>query len=180
MILTGNKILEGVRENKIVIEPFDEKFLEPNSYGFHLNSKLLEYTCSLEKPLDIKSNMPYKELIIPPEGLVLEPGKFYLGSTYEKMGSNFYAKTLHANFSTSSMGMWIQFSAPLGHIGAIINWTLEIAVAEHVRVYSGMRIGKLAFWESQGARLMYDGKYVGSSNVVESRIGKDYEKNIEA
>ena len=74
------------------------------------------------------------------------------------MGSNIYAKSLLANFSTSSCGMWIQFSAPLGHMGAIINRTLEIMVAQEMVVYPYMRIGKHAFWDTLGEREYYSGK----------------------
>jgi len=92
------------------------------------------------------------------------------------MGSDFYAQTLHANLSTSLMGMWIQFSAPLGHTGAIINWTLEIMVAQPVKVYPHMKIGKIAFWDNCGQINCYRGRYVDSREAVTSKIIEDFQE----
>jgi dCTP deaminase len=40
-------------------------------------------------------------------------------------------------------------------------------------VFPGMLIGKIAFWESQGDRDLYDGKYTGSVDVVASRLTEE-------
>lgn len=171
MILTGERIYEEVKNKRIVIEPFNEKNIEPNSYGFHLGNEILVYQNTV---IDAKKQLKYKKHLIDEDGFVLEAKKFYLCSTMEKMGSDFYAKTLHARCSTAIMGMWIQFSAPLGHIGAIINWTLEITVAHDIRIYPHMLIGKIAFWKPEGLINRYDGKYVDSCKVVPSRIINDF------
>lgn len=172
MILTGSQINKEVKNSHIIIEPYDENFLEPNSYGFHLGDEIMEYEeCVF---LDIKKSLKYRRCKLDGNGFVLKKGKFYLCATKEKMGSDYYAKTLHARFSTSSMGMWIQFSAPLGHIGAIINWTLEITVAHDIKIYPNMLIGKIAFWKPEGEITTYDGKYSGSEKVVASRIVNDF------
>jgi dCTP deaminase len=89
------------------------------------------------------------------------------------MGSDYYAATLYARRSTSTMGMWIQFSAPLGHTGAIIPWTLEITVTHPIIVYPGMLIGKIAFWRPQGDAYLYNGKYTHSIDVVASRLSEE-------
>lgn len=174
MILTGNEIYKEVKNGNVVIEPFSAENLDQNSYAFHIGNEIIEYDSDRQRILDAKKEIVYKKIKIPEEGYILKPGKFYLASTYEKMGSNIYAKSLLANFSTSSCGMWIQFSAPLGHMGAIINWTLEIMVAQEMVVYPYMRIGKLAFWDTLGEREYYSGKYVGSDGVVSSRIQEDF------
>ena len=174
MILTGDEIKKEVENGNIVIEPFSEENLDPNSYSFHIGDEIIIYEKGEPGYLNIKGENPYKKIKIPEEGYMLEPGKFYLAATKEKMGSNIYAKTLLAGFSTSSCGMWIQFSAPLGHMGAIINWTLEITVAHKMIVYPNMKIGKLAFWAVQGEPNQYVGKYIGSDGVVSSRIYEDF------
>ncbi|MBW4082412.1 hypothetical protein [Paenibacillus sp. S150] len=167
MILTGTEIGSEVLKGRIEIKPYNEKFIEPNSYGFHLAPTII---CYEDTVLDPARKPEERRLEIPEEGLCLLPRVFYLGSTMEKMGSNYYAATLYANHSTSTMGMWIQFSAPLGHTGAIIPWTLEIRVSHPTMVYAGMLIGKIAFWSTQGSRMIYDGKYTGSEEVVSSRL----------
>ena len=176
MILTGDEIKKEVENGNIVIQPFSDAFLDPNSYSFHIGDEIIVYEKGELDYLNTKGDNPYKRIKIPSKGYMLEPGKFYLASTKEKMGSRIYAKTLLAGFSTSSCGMWIQFSAPLGHMGAIINWTLEIMVAQKMIIYPDMKIGKLAFWAVQGEPEQYNGKYLDSDGVVSSRIYEDYKE----
>jgi dCTP deaminase len=170
MILTGPEIEREVRAGRVVIEPFDPRYLEPNSYGFHLGDQLLVYTAAT---LSVDEQCETRRITMPAEGLWLEPGRLYLGSTMQKMGSRYYAATLYARRSTSTMGMWIQFSAPLGHTGAIIPWTLEIACMHHVRAYPGMLIGKIAFWRTTGGAVSYGGKYARSAGPIASRIADE-------
>jgi dCTP deaminase len=84
------------------------------------------------------------------------------------MGSSGHAAELYARLSTSLLGMFIQTSAPLGHTGAIIPWTLEIVVTQCVRVYARMPVGKICFWENFGSPTQYDGRYNHSHSVVHS------------
>jgi dCTP deaminase len=170
VILTGEEILREVAAKRIVISPLDPERIEPNSYGFRLAEEVIEY----ESPvLDPREELLTRERIIPPEGLVFEPDRCYLCGTVERMGSDHYAATLYANRSVGTLGMWIQISAPLGHTGAIIPWTLEVKVAAPVRVYAGMLIGKIAFWRPKGEILEYEGKYTGSTSAVKSRITEE-------
>jgi dCTP deaminase len=168
MILTGDEIAREVNCGRIHISPFSADQVEPNSYGFRLGSDFMYYDALIVDAL--QERPPEVRFAITESGHVLEPGRFYLGRTLETMGSDHYAATLYARRSVSTMGMWIQFSAPLGHTGAIIPWTLEITVAHQIIVYPGMLIGKIAFWRPMGPRLLYAGKYSGSSTVVPSRM----------
>ncbi|MER5553532.1 deoxycytidine triphosphate deaminase [Streptomyces sp. NPDC002793] len=170
MILSGPEILSEVRAGRIHIGDFVPERLEPNSYGFRLADDILRYE---QEVIDCFEPPKAEHLKMGPEGMVLEPGRFYLGGTMESMGSPHYAATLYACRSASTLGIWIQFSAPLGHSGAIFPWTLEMKVAHPVRVYPGMVIGKLAFWSMQGEAAGYDGKYTGSTSAVASRFSQD-------
>lgn len=177
MILTRAEILQELQNGRLVIEPFRESCLEPNSYGFHLNDTILEY-CPAQY-LDPMKPPRYTEHAFSKDGFLFLPGRFYLCSTLERMGSAHYAATLHANLSVASLGVWIQFSAPLGHMGAVINWTLEIQVAAPVYLYPGMCIGKLAFWKTLGKPAPYNGRYKFSTTTVPSKIANDFEvKNV--
>jgi dCTP deaminase len=167
VILTGAELAREVADGRVVIEPFDPALTEPNSYGFHLGTTLVQYDTPVLDPTQPHESSP---VAIPPEGYVLQPGRFYLCQTAERMGSDYYAATLYANRSVSCLGIWIQLSAPLGHSGAIIPWTLEITVVHPVRVYAGMRIGKIAFWRPQGEIVRYAGKYADSRQVEPSRL----------
>ncbi|SCG72345.1 dCTP deaminase [Micromonospora humi] len=170
MILTGQEIEQQVAQGRVVIDGFDPARIEPNSYGFRLADTLLRYDDGV---LDPAVPPRYERLVMDDGGLVLEPHRFYLGSTLEAMGSEHHAATLYACRSVATLGMWIQFSAPLGHSGAIFPWTLEITVAQRLRVYPGMVVGKIAFWALQGQPHRYAGKYTGSRSVVPSRLAQE-------
>lgn len=170
MILTGNQIKREIESGSIVISPFNADRVEPNSYGFSLGDTILTYE---DIEVDPSTAPTAAKQVIGSEGLVLYPGRLYLGATGERMGSTRHASTLHARLSTALLGIWIQYSAPLGHSGAIIPWTLEIKVAHPVRVYAGMLIGKIAFWDMLGDGLEYEGRYSKSSDATASRFWMD-------
>lgn len=167
MILTGSRIVAGVDSGQITIEPFFPENVEPNSYRVTLGQRFLD--CAADS-LDARSDPPMSASVIPDTGRILEPGRFYLGETGEVLGSTQFAATLYATRSLASMGMWIHFSAPLGHTGAVIRWTLEIRVAHRIVVYPGMPIGKIAFWCPEGATIPYRGRYLSSTTVRPSAM----------
>ncbi|MGH3855745.1 MAG: dCTP deaminase [Pseudonocardiaceae bacterium] len=170
MILTGPEIARAVRRGEIVIEPFMKENLEPNSYRVALGDGLLVSTAV---DLDAREVPQMRRDIIPASGYILEPCELYLGETAEILGAHSFATTLHATRSAASLGMWINFSAPLGHMGAIIRWTLELKTVQRIIVYPQMTIGKLAFWSTIGDAIPYRGRYLGSTDAQCSKLSID-------
>jgi dCTP deaminase len=168
MLLTGAEITRQRRNGAIVIEPFAPDQVEQNSYGFRLGHRLLscdDEVYDAHRPLERIAPVE-----IPAEGVLLYPDRLYLGETLEIIGSNRHACELYGNLSTAALGVWIQVSAPLGHTGAIVRWTLEIRVSQTIRLHRGMLIGKVAFWCVNGDVVRYDGRYADSVAVTESRF----------
>jgi dCTP deaminase len=122
--------------------------------------------------LDARRPLPSEAHVIPPEGLPLAPGRIYLARTLETIGSPHYAMTLEAEPAISNLGLWIEYSAPLGHVGAHIPWTLELAVVHPTIIYPGMPIGKVAFWEPVGLLAHYRGRYADSVGIVTSKLAE--------
>lgn len=170
MILTGSAIAEAVEAGRIEIDPFDAAALEPNSYGFRLGHRYVVYD---DDRLETTVAAAATWRTIDPAGMLLEPHRLYLGETHERIGSLFYAMTLFSRLSTSLCGIWIQISAELGHTGPAIPWTLELRATHPVVVYPEMKIGKIAFWETQGDRLEYAGRYATSATVLPSLLYED-------
>lgn len=119
-MLTGREIHAALHRGELIIDPFDERMVCANSIAFRLGPQLLSYPPGVE--LDPHHNPETVQDTIPASGVVLAPGRLYLGSTAEAMGGLRYAATLHACRSVSSLGLRIQLSAPLGHCGAVIPW----------------------------------------------------------
>jgi dCTP deaminase len=170
MILTGPEIVRSVQRGEIVIEPFAKSNVEPNSYRVTLGDSLL---VSTEVTLDARKIPQMRRDVIPVNGYILEPAELYLGETAEILGANPFATTLHATRSVASLGVWIHFSAPLGHMGAIVRWTLELKTAQRIVVYPRMTIGKLAFWSTFGDAAPYRGRYLGATGVQCSKLSID-------
>ena len=84
MILTGSEIDKCVKNKEIIIEPYSYDNLNPNSYNFHLGDYVLVYK---NETLDPKLQQETEKVVIPDDGLVLNPNKLYLGYIKEKMGS---------------------------------------------------------------------------------------------
>ena len=77
MILSGNEIRQQLGSN-VIIEPFDESRLNPNSYNLSLHDELLVYE---EVVLDMRKSNRVERISIPEDGLVLTPNQLYLGRT---------------------------------------------------------------------------------------------------
>lgn len=173
MILTGSAISEAVANGDIEIYPFDPTRIRPNSYDWRLGKRLL--VCSN----DIDAALPasFDEIYIPPDGIVLEPGKLYLGETLERTSSDKYAQFLNGDRRIGGLGIWVHVSAPLGHVGHSIQWTLEITVVKPVKIFYAMTFGRLVFFETLGSHLNYrngnGNKYGSSEGVEQSQIHRE-------
>ena len=156
MILTGPAITKAVEQGDVLIDPFDQRQVNPNSYNFRLGDTLLEPTADT---LEVASSVHWRRVLIPATGLVLKPRTLYLGSTRERFGSRKYVMTLLGRSSIGRLGIFLNVTADLGHIGSESRWTLEIRVVQKVRIYPGMKIGQMAFWVAEGNGFEYRGRY---------------------
>lgn len=156
MILTGPAVRDAVAAGTITIDPFDPALLNPNSYNYHLGRTLKTLVSS---PVNPRHEAETKTIEIGPAGYVLQPNTLYLGATVERIGSAQYVTSLIGRSSIGRLGNFLQLSADLGQLGAIHQWTLEIVVVQPLRVYAGMRIGQVSFWQPQGATMPYGGYY---------------------
>ncbi|WP_298839609.1 dCTP deaminase [Clostridium sp.] len=173
MILSGKEIKRKLGKD-IVIEPFNEKQLNPNSYNLRLDNELLVYDESI---LDMKKENKYKRLFIPEEGLVLETGKLYLGRTVEFTGTNKYVPMLEGRSSIGRLGLFIHVTAGFGDVGFQGFWTLEIFCVQPIKIYSGVEICQIYYHSIEGEYDEYcSGKYQNNEGVQPSLLYKDFEK----
>ena len=172
MILSGKFIEEEVKAGRIIIDPFVLESINPNSYDFHLGDTIKVYK---ENILDAKKLNEVETITIPSEGYLLEPGKIYLGHTVEKMGSEEYVPIIRGTSSMGRLGLFVHITADLIDLGSINQYTLMLHAVQGLRVYPGMRVGQVTFWEITGERTLYEGKYQGSVGPTESKVYKDFE-----
>ena len=172
MILSGKEILNQIKKGTIVIDPFDEKRINPNSYNLRLDKELLVYKDEL---LDMKKPLKSESLIIPKEGLVLEPGKLYLGRTYEKTSTDYYVPMLEGRSSIGRLGLSIHVTAGFGDVGFSGFWTLEIQCIHPVKIYPMVEICQIYYHTIEGEYEGYNsGKYQNNTGIQHSMMYKDF------
>ena len=171
MILSGLKIKEEVKNNKITINPFDENDVNPNSYNYTLGDYVKVYVNDV---LDSKCRQEVKIIPIPDDGLVLETNKVYLGFTNEVIGSDYYVPVITGRSSTGRLGLFVQITSDLVDIGFKGRLTLQMHATQPVRIYKGMKIGQIMFWRVFGDVDLYNGKYQNSIEPRESLVWRDF------
>jgi len=147
MILSDSKILEELKRKTIVIEPFQKDCLGANSYDVHLGKYLALYD---EEILDARKHNHVHHFEIPSDGYILVPSKLYLGVTEEYTESHKHVPFLEGKSSVGRLGIDIHATAGKGDVGFCNTWTLEISVKQPVKIYAGMPIGQLIFFEVSG------------------------------
>lgn len=147
MILSDKEILSNIENGRIVITPYRPERLGSNSYDVHLGKTLGVY---IDKVLDAKEHNRINMFEIPEEGFVLEPEMLYLGVTEEYTETHAHVPFLEGKSSVGRLGIDIHATAGKGDVGFCNYWTLEISVRQPVRVYAGMPIGQLIYFEIRG------------------------------
>lgn len=169
-ILGGKEIVKRLGTD-IEIEDFDIKKVNPNSYNLTLNEKLLVYKDSI---IDMKKDNPVEEIIIPEEGYVLVPGKLYLAKVNEYTKTHNLVPIVEGRSSVGRLGLSVHPSTGFGDNGFEGRFTLELTVAQPLRIYKDVEICQIVFHTIEGESDKYQGRYQHSEDVVSCRLYKDY------
>ena len=176
MILSDESIMQSIEKGEIVIEPFRRDCLGTNSYDVHLGKYLAVYQ---EDVLDARQHNKIREIVIGPEGFVIQPGTLYLGVTEEYTETHNSVPFLEGKSSVGRLGIDIHATAGKGDVGFCNTCTLEISCVQPVRIYAGMPIGQLIYFQVEGpVNRMYhtkkDAKYTTrTEKPVESMMWKN-------
>ncbi len=175
-ILLKEEIKREYENGRIIIEPYSENKLGPNSYDVTLFNQLTIYDLG-DGQLDSRKENKTITFEIPKEGFVLQPGILYLGSTVEKIGSDHYIPMYEGRSSMARLGIQSHLSAGFGDIFFKFQWTLEIIVVHPVKIYPYMSIGQIYFNrinpEFNYPENRYAGKYVDQVGPTASKSFMD-------
>ena len=192
MILTGEQILAELG-HRIDIQPFDIKQLNPNSYNLRLADELLVYK---HKVLDMKLKNEYELIKIPEDGLLIMPGRLYLGRTMERTETRGLVPMLEGRSSVGRLGVSVHETAGFGDVGFCGYWTLEISCIQPTIIYSGVEICQIYYhlidenaertgiprcldYVGMYQRSYSEGKYQNNEGIQPSMMWKDFEKERE-
>jgi dCTP deaminase len=176
MILTGHEIRARLGQD-IVIEPFHEARLNPNSYNLTLHNELMTYE---EVVLDMKKANRIKRLEIPLDGLVLNPNQLYLARTVERTETHNLVPMIEGRSSVGRLGLFVHVTAGFGDVGFCGYWTLEMFAIQHVRVYPFVPICQIFYHEIAGEVTEYSSnKYQNNRDIQPSLLFKELNPNYQ-
>lgn len=198
-VLTGPAIMRAVDDGKISIDPFFFKQINPTSYDLRLGNKLRMY-CNVGEEaqviecarrgygipavrLDAAKPNHSVEFEIPPEGIELQPGNFYLGHTLERVATSHFQPSVEGKSSVARLTIEVHLTAGWGEPGFDGQYTLEMGCRLPVTIYAGMLICQIKFETLEGDIIDYKkkGNYVGENAVgpVASRSYMQFAANTE-
>jgi dCTP deaminase len=176
MILSGEHIRDQLGGN-IVIDPFDEKRLNPNSYNLTLHDEVMIYE---EVVLDMRKRNRVRRLPIPENGLVLESHRLYLARTVERTETHNLVPMIEGRSSIARLGLFVHVTAGFGDVGFCGFWTLEMFAVQPVRVYPGIPICQIFYHQIDGPIREYaSDKYQDSHDIQPSRIYRELNPDAE-
>jgi len=175
MILSGQAIRERLGSD-IVIEPFDESQINPNSYNLTLHNELMVYE---ELMLDMAKANRVRRIPIPEKGLVLNPYQLYLGRTTELTATHNLVPQIEGRSSVGRLGLFVHVTAGFGDVGFAGYWTLEMFAVHQVKIYPGVPICQIFYHEITGEIEEYASKYQHNSDIQPSLLFEELAPNQE-
>ena len=170
MILSGHEIKRELGTN-IVIDPFDESNLNPNSYNLSLHNELMVYE---ELVLDMRKANRVRRIAIPPEGFVLQPNQLYLARTAERTETHNLVPMIEGRSSVGRLGLFVHVTAGFGDVGFCGYWTLEMFAIGPVRIYPGVPICQIFYHGIRGDFTEYaSDKYQHNTDIQPSLLFKE-------
>ena len=171
MILSGKEIQKRIN-NDIIIEPFIDQRINPNSYNLSLHNELLLYKDSI---LDMKKDNRVDRIIIPSSGLILNPNRLYLGRTVEYTETKNLVPMLEGRSSIGRLGLFVHVTAGFGDVWFKGYWTLEIFCVQPVKIYPNVEICQIYFHTLEGDYDNYtSSKYQNNKSIQPSMLYKDF------
>ena len=176
MILSGDLIRQKLG-NEIVIDPYTEDHLNPNSYNLTLHNELLVYE---EVVLDMREANRVRRISIPNEGLVLKPQQLYLGRTSERTETHNLVPMIEGRSSVGRLGLFVHVTAGFGDVGFKGFWTLEMFAVQPVKIYPGVSICQIFYHQIDGDITEYQSeKYQNNTDIQPSLLYKELNPGAE-
>ena len=164
-MLSDKEILNEKEIGNIVIEPFDEKQLNSNSYDVRLG-EFIAVGNSFQKIIDIYNEDDIKnfwKIRHAKDTITVFPNETILSHTKEVIGGKKNIATkMNARSSLGRCGISVCKCAGFGDVGYVNKWTMEITnhleIAVALKV--GMRVAQISFFRVGDTLKQYSGKYL--------------------
>lgn len=188
MVLSDRSIKEALAAKRIVIDPLNERDIQPASVDLHLDKSILVFRNSSKPYIDVREDMTdltERQEIPADKPFILHPGEFVLGGTMERIElPNDIVARLEGKSSLGRIGLVIHSTAGYIDPGWKGNLTLELTNVARlpITLYSGMRIGQISFQrmttevDRPYGSSELGSRYQGQSEPTTSRLHIDFDE----
>jgi dCTP deaminase len=151
MILSDHDIKAALKSGRIVIDPLDEKSIQPASVDLHLGKTFLIFHRTAHTEIDVKKpvdDMMERVEIDDDKPFVIHPGEFALGLTVERTGfSDDIVGRLEGKSSLGRIGLIIHATAGYIDPGNSLHPTLELHNVSPlpIKLYYRMPIAQMSY-----------------------------------
>ncbi len=182
-LMSDIDVMEAMEKGEIRIDPFDRKFLGPDSMDIRLGNEVL-VSKTVGKTIDPNKPENFFESRKIDGAFTLEPGQFVLGTTSERISlSEAISAQIEGRSSLGRLGIMVHMTAGIIHAGFGAKepsaLTLEIYSVNPNSVYlhAGMKIAQLSFFRlnrkaSKGYDFMPTSKYVHQDRPLAPKAEK--------
>jgi len=179
-ILVDFEIRDIIAEGKLVIDPFEDALVQPNSYDVRLANAFSWHEPS-DKVIDPYDSESVLDGLVKVEDdhFILKPSQFVLGATIEKFSlPNDIVGQLTGKSSLARLGVMVHVTAGFidagfSHPPAQITLEIVNVGARPVRLHAGMAIAQMVFTKTAECVTPYNkkksAKYNGQPAAAHSR-----------
>ena len=157
MLLSDRDIRTYVADGRIALHPWDPEMIQPSSVDIHLDRFFRLFDNHKYPVIDPAEDQPELTHLIDVAAdgsFVLHPGEFVLGSTYETVTlADDVAARLEGKSSLGRLGLLTHSTAGFIDPGFSGHVTLELSntATLPIKLYPGMKVGQLCFFELSSA-----------------------------
>ncbi len=169
MLLSDRDIRAEIDSGRVVLSPYDEAMVQPSSIDVRLDRYFRLFDNHKYPVIDPQQEQPDLTRLVecdPNEPLMLHPGEFVLGSTYEVVTlPDDLAARLEGKSSLGRLGLLTHSTAGFIDPGFTGHVTLELSnvATLPITLWPGMKIGQLCFFRlSSAAENAYGSAKYGS------------------
>jgi dCTP deaminase len=153
MLLSDRDIHDQIKNNRVVLDPFEAAMIQPSSVDVRLDRYFRVFENHRYPHIDPAEEQPELTRMVEPaadEPFILHPGEFVLASTYECVTlPDDIAARLEGKSSLGRLGLLTHSTAGFIDPGFTGHVTLELSnvATLPIKLWPGMKIGQLCFFQ---------------------------------
>lgn len=188
MVLSDRSIREALSSGRIVIDPVDERAIQPSSVDLRVDRLFRVFRNHTAGVIDVREDMAGLTELVEigeHEAFMLHPGEFVLGSTLERVRvPDDVVARLDGKSSLGRLGLLIHSTAGFVDPGFDGHITLELSNVARlpITIYPDMRIGQISFLQMTTAAdnpygsTATGSKYQGQRGPTPSRYFENFRR----